>query len=431
MEQNKHTPASNSDARPQGPPVKQWHLDAEHELRFETESPVQLKLLSGTAEIFGTELAPMNPYKLPPGTKTAVFTWYGCDVEVEGTCAVCYVANETPMVSYLNTHAAIEARRTQAEQSGGPGPRVMLVGPTDSGKSSLSRILLGYAVRRGRRPTFVDLDIGQGQISIPGCIAATPIDRPVDVQEGFNHAIPLVYFYGHVTPTENAKHFKLVVSRLAEHLISRTATEPVIRSSGMIINTMGWVDGLGYDLLLHCMQAFEVDVALVLGHERLYVDLTNEVQGKKTSVVKLAKSGGVVTRDPTFRRKSRMDRIREYFYGVLGDLCPHSTVLSFKDVSIFKVGGGPQVSSALLPVGAAPQSDPTRLIEVIPSKDLIHSIIGVSHAAAPDFLLEANLAGFLYVTDVDVEKQRITCLAPSPGPLPSRYVIVGTLKWFE
>jgi polynucleotide 5'-kinase involved in rRNA processing len=34
------------------------------------------------------------------------------------------------------------------------------VGPTDSGKSSLSKILLNYAVRCGWAPTAVDLDIG-------------------------------------------------------------------------------------------------------------------------------------------------------------------------------------------------------------------------------------------------------------------------------
>lgn len=36
-----------------------------------------------------------------------------------------------------------------------------LVGPVDSGKSTLSKILLNYAVRCGWYPTFVDLDIGE------------------------------------------------------------------------------------------------------------------------------------------------------------------------------------------------------------------------------------------------------------------------------
>lgn len=50
------------------------------------------------------------------------------------------------------------------------GPITMVVGPTDVGKSTICRILLNYAVRMGRAPVFVDLDVGQGQISVPGSI---------------------------------------------------------------------------------------------------------------------------------------------------------------------------------------------------------------------------------------------------------------------
>ena len=38
---------------------------------------------------------------------------------------------------------------------------LQVVGPTDSGKSTLCRILLNYAVRHGWEPTMVDLDIGE------------------------------------------------------------------------------------------------------------------------------------------------------------------------------------------------------------------------------------------------------------------------------
>ena len=42
------------------------------------------------------------------------------------------------------------------------------------GKSSLCKILLNYGVRAGWLPTFADLDIGQGSVTVPGCLAATP-----------------------------------------------------------------------------------------------------------------------------------------------------------------------------------------------------------------------------------------------------------------
>lgn len=42
----------------------------------------------------------------------------------------------------------------------------MLCGPVDSGKSTVAKILLAYATRLGRAPIFVDLDIGQGAITV-------------------------------------------------------------------------------------------------------------------------------------------------------------------------------------------------------------------------------------------------------------------------
>ncbi len=74
---------------------------------------------------------------------------------------------------YLNCHCCLEQLREKAEATNSRGPITVIVGPLDVGKSTLSKILLNYAVRMGnasRRPIFVDLDIGQGHISIPSTI---------------------------------------------------------------------------------------------------------------------------------------------------------------------------------------------------------------------------------------------------------------------
>jgi polyribonucleotide 5'-hydroxyl-kinase len=108
------------------------------------------------------------------------------------------------MVSYVNAHHAINNLRNEARAAAaaaaaaaapdapaGPGPgsaqgpRVVVVGPTDVGKSTLCRMLLNWAVRAGHQPTYVDLDVGQGTITAPGCLAATPVETPIDVEEGY------------------------------------------------------------------------------------------------------------------------------------------------------------------------------------------------------------------------------------------------------
>jgi polyribonucleotide 5'-hydroxyl-kinase len=73
-------------------------------------------------------------------------------------------------VMYLCAHAALELLRRKAETDNSRGPATMIVGPMDVGKTTLCRLLLNYAVRMLRRPIFVDLDVGQGQISVPGTI---------------------------------------------------------------------------------------------------------------------------------------------------------------------------------------------------------------------------------------------------------------------
>ena len=46
-----------------------------------------------------------------------------------------------------------------------------------------------------------------------------------------------------------------------------------VQSAGLVINTMGFIEGLGYELLLHAISALRADVVLVLGQERLFNQL--------------------------------------------------------------------------------------------------------------------------------------------------------------
>jgi polyribonucleotide 5'-hydroxyl-kinase len=79
-------------------------------------------------------------------------------LEVKGTFLVEYTANETPMTSYLNTHLALEQLRQKARKEQGEGPRVLVVGPHDVGKTSLCKILVSYSLRQGGNPIYVSLD---------------------------------------------------------------------------------------------------------------------------------------------------------------------------------------------------------------------------------------------------------------------------------
>lgn len=416
--------------------TRQVKLEKESELRIEVanDTPLRLRLLNGTAEIFGTELPPQIWLTFPPHFKFAVFTWYGATIEMDGSTETDYTADETPMVSYVNVHAVLDGRRNQAKASpeSSQGPRVIVVGPTDSGKSTLSRMLLSWAAKQGWKPTFVDLDIGQGSITAPGCIAATPIELPIDPVEGISLEMPLVYFYGHTTPSQNVDLYKALVKELAQILERQFTGNAESRASGMVINTMGWIEGVGYELLLHAIDTFNANVVLVLGQEKLFSMLRDVLKSKpNVDVLKLQKSGGVVSRSSKFRQKSRSYKIREYFYGIANDLSPHSNIANFSDLFVYRIGGGPQAPRSALPIGADPVANPLRVAPVNIDRDLLHVVLAVSYAQEPDQIVSSNIAGFIYITDIDLQRRKITYLSPTAGELPSKYLVMGTLTWLE
>lgn len=414
---------------------QRFNLKAGCELRLEVGKPedggVAVTLLSGACEVFGAEVAAGQRLALGPGQKLAFFTYFGAQLEVEGQPEVLYEADETPMTSYANTHAVLEARRKAAAQAKAPGPRVMVVGPTDVGKTTLCKILTNYAVRMGWAPLVADLDIGQGMITVPGTIAATPVENIITPETEVPQDIPLAFWYGHASAQENQQLYKRLVKRMAELLDSYQASSPEgkVQSAGMFINTMGFVEGLGYKLLQHSIKTLKVDVVLVIGHERLYSQISSELkQEKHISVVKLAKSGGVVQRETPVRKADRDLRVKKYFYGVAGDLSPVSNSIPFDAVELFRVGGGPKAPTSALPIGASSASDPLRLAKVAPGRDLVNSLLAVSHADKPEGLVAANVAGFIHVNDVDMANRVIKYTAPCPGPLPSKFLMLGTVK---
>lgn len=50
---------------------------------------------------------------------------------------------------------------------------------------------------------------GQGSITVPGCLAATPIEAPITIEEGYPTAAPLVYYFGDTTPNKQDELYRV------------------------------------------------------------------------------------------------------------------------------------------------------------------------------------------------------------------------------
>jgi polyribonucleotide 5'-hydroxyl-kinase len=289
-------PTNTASLDPSERPSKTIVLPAGAEYRFETSSTtITITVLlessshpdapSGTAEIFGTELAPNHSYDFLPLTKAAIHTHHGCSLSVTGTPDSDYIAEETPMTEYANVHFALESMRTANSITG--GPRVLVVGPKDSGKTSLIKTLTAYATRASGTPIVINLDPSEGMLCLPGSVSAAvfstgatldPEDAP---SSGWGSSpvggpsptpvkTPLVYHCGFEKAEERPEVFKPVVTRLALAATSRFEEDEVVKSSGMLVDVGGSLGrSEGYEVLAHivgelsskCFEQYTLDTA--------------------------------------------------------------------------------------------------------------------------------------------------------------------------
>jgi polyribonucleotide 5'-hydroxyl-kinase len=156
------------------------------------------------------------------------------------------------MVEYANVHFALETMRQEAQSgSGKDGPRVLVLGPEDAGKTSLTKILTSYATKMERQPIVVNLDPTEGMLSVPGTLTATTFRSMLDIEEGWGSSpmsgpssvpvkLPLVYFYPMQNPLEaDGSVIKPIISRLALSVTGRMAEDEDARQAGIIVDTPG------------------------------------------------------------------------------------------------------------------------------------------------------------------------------------------------
>jgi polyribonucleotide 5'-hydroxyl-kinase len=252
--------------------------------------------------------------------KIAIFTWHGAVIDVlspDGSLEMAYTSDETSSnVAAVNTHAQLEALRDAAASSGSDGPRVLIVGPTECGKSSLTKVLVAYAVKLGRTPVWVDLDPHDPALSVPGTLAACVVGSDALSVESMalsglpvtTSAPPLVLWHGSTQLAPDL--FRAQVTALGRNIDQRLQHDDWARSSGLIVNTNGWIQEEGFQLLLHSVTALRISVILVMGHDRLYSMMKNAIakqdEGSSIKIIKVPRSGGVVSRSANFMLSSRM-----------------------------------------------------------------------------------------------------------------------------
>ncbi|EGO21102.1 hypothetical protein SERLADRAFT_372905 [Serpula lacrymans var. lacrymans S7.9] len=480
--------------------TKEWVLEPETEYRFELDpgTSLAIKLLDGQAEIFGAELVEGIAYLFGFECKAAIYTWQGCTLEISNASTE-YISEETPMSAYANVHIAFEQMRVRALRAlhGSPAsdddpsanadpPRVLVLGPENSGKTSVCKILTNYAVRAGQNwsPLLVSVDPSEGGWSAPGAISAAPVSSPIPTASPANPLgsaatsaptalpsnalLPLVYWYGHADIKRNPTLLDRVIRNLGENIGERFYNDVEGRTSGLIIDTpssfsssanTGTSTENRHTLIKACVDAFRINVILIVGHEKLNVEM-QRLYGSRLAVVKIPKSGGVVELDHSYRERVQKHQLHTYMYGQVIDpppgipsgmvdgemtadlvLSPSSTVLSFDDLTIYRVGQETMAPSSALPIGAArtvSEMQPILVDPSSPSSGLLNAVLALLAPPNPDEserydeeILDLHVIGFLIITSLDIPNRKMTILSPTQGSLTGRTAVVGSFEWQE
>ena len=139
--------------------------------------------------------------------------------------------------------------------AGGKKVAVMLVGDTDTGKSTLSVYLANVMLERRLVPCVIDGDIGQGDLGPPASIGAAILSKQItDLRDV---AASLFEFVGNISPAG----FELFVAKKLRSIIDKARTHGDI----CIINTDGYVRNGGVQYKLMIAKELQPDAIVCLG----------------------------------------------------------------------------------------------------------------------------------------------------------------------
>lgn len=429
-------------------PQTEWRFEVAFSQRY------NIKLESGSAELFGVELAPKQTYTFS-GFKGAVFTWQGCQLEITGTAESEYAGQETEYaVEWLNVHGMLKTLR---DQSRGDGPRVLVVGPDHVGKSSLVRSLAAWGVRSGDAPTVLNLDSREGVLAPPASFTVVTCDSSMDAENGYGISpmsgptvsavrTPLIYSFPFASPTEKPEAFKGLVTRMALSVTNKLEEDTAIKRSGLIIDTPGSLNDpkTSYELIAHLVSEFSINVVLSIGSERLASDLTRKFAANKSpeetvTVLKMTKPGGAVERDNAFMKQLRTQQTRQYFFGSSKEsLNPHSHTFGFNDLDIYRaksasMGDADNPEAADddddydVPYANKPTSNAT-FERITPSTTMTGGLVAIKFCPGDSdeqTVRDSAVMGFVYVSDVNETKKIVRFLAPHPQKWKDRALVWG------
>ena len=177
--------------------------------------------------------------------------------------------------------------------------KILVLGATDRGKSTYCQYLSQRLQAAGDRVAFVDADVGQKHVGAP---AAITLGYPT-VGQPLSMVQPTAWsFVGTVSPVGNFLSVVLGTQKLVTQA----------QGQRVIINTTGFIQGLGRELKGYKIEALQPDVIVSLARGQELQALLAPYAHMRT--LKVSPSPQARRKTPAQRRANRERAFRDYFH---------------------------------------------------------------------------------------------------------------------
>ncbi len=112
----------------------------------------------------------------------------------------------------------------------------IILGTTDSGKSTLAKFLIKNLLPENHKVSFVDSDIGQSSLGLPGTICQKTFHKPEDINDFRPEKI---FFIGSLSPAEKIGFMIEGTKTMANASRVKTAKKIIIDTTGLITGEIG------------------------------------------------------------------------------------------------------------------------------------------------------------------------------------------------
>lgn len=189
-----------------------------------------------------------------------------------------------------------------AEQKG----KALILGATDTGKSTLARFLILHLCKRGLRVALVDADIGQSFLGPPTTVGFSVFRSDPDWEAVLSR--PEIFFVGSTTPEGHFPLFLMGIERMLKKAMSSEADLTVIDTTGFVLG-----EG-GRELKRRKIDLVSPQWILALQRsDELEPILKREEARAPFRILRLPVSNQVRARSMEERRAYRTERFEAYF----------------------------------------------------------------------------------------------------------------------